>query len=278
MFPLPSSSKTLPVLVLLSVLEIGVSSTPSWADQSLARVLRNNRLSVGVDASVGQPYLFWNPRSQYLDGFEWEIARELASRLKVDIQPVNLPWQEQPQQLQAGKVDIILSTREQGSLDNSKFAESTPYYITSQRFLVRRGAVLIRSFRDLIGKRVGVVTGSGGAALVETYNRNRSNAIRVFVSPDINRMVKQISDRQLDVLILDEPLALWQAKQNPNLAVVGAPLLRIGLVVVVNKQDEALRQAIDQALAEMRQSGKLEQILRRWQLWQPQPSLSSSAD
>jgi ABC-type amino acid transport substrate-binding protein len=267
---------------LLTVLPLAIwlsswSSVPSWADQSLARVQRSNRLSVGVDASVGQPYLFWNPRSQYLDGFEWDIARELATRLKVDIQPVNVPWQEQPQQLQAGKIDIILSTREQGSLDNSKFAESTPYYRTAQRFVVRKGTAPIRSFRDLIGKRVGVVTGSGGAALVETYNRNRSNAIRVFVSPDIRRMIKQLGDRQLDVLILDEPLAQWQARQNPSLAVVGDPFLPIGLVVVVNKQDESLLQAINQALAEMRQSGKLEQILRRWQLWQSQPSLSLSA-
>lgn len=267
---------------LLTVLPLAIwlsswSSVPSWADQSLARVQRSNRLSVGVDASVGQPYLFWNPRSQYLDGFEWDIARELATRLKVDIQPVNVPWQEQPQQLQAGKIDIILSTREQGSLDNSKFAESTPYYRTAQRFVVRKGTAPIRSFRDLIGKRAGVVTGSGGAALVETYNRNRSNAIRVFVSPDIRRMIKQLGDRQLDVLILDEPLAQWQARQNPSLAVVGDPFLPIGLVVVVNKQDESLLQAINQALAEMRQSGKLEQILRRWQLWQSQPSLSLSA-
>jgi ABC-type amino acid transport substrate-binding protein len=271
---MPKLIKLLTLVLWLSAL----SGAPSWADQSLARVLRSNRLRVGIDASVGQPYLFWNPRSQYLDGFEWDIARELATRLKVNIQPVNVPWQDQPQQLQAGKIDIILSSREQGSLDNSKFRETTPYYRTAQRFVVRQGTAPIRSFRDLIGKRVGVVTGSGGAALVETYNRNRSNGIAVFVSPDIQRMLKQLSDRQLDVLLLDEPLALWHARQNPNLAVVGEPLLPIGLVVIVNRQDEALRLAINQALVEMRQSGKLEQILRRWQLWQPQSSLRSSAD
>ncbi len=264
----------LPLVIWLST----VGSAPSWADQSLARVLRRNRLRVGIDASVGQPYLFWNPRSQYLDGFEWDIARELATRLKVDIQPVNVPWQEQPQQLHAGKIDIILSSREQGSLDNSKFAESTPYYHTAQRFVVRQGTAPIRSFRDLIGKRVGVVSGSGGAALVETYNRNRGSGIAVFASTDIRRMLKQLGDRQLDALLLDEPLALWHAKQHPNLTVVGEPLLPVGLVVMVNKRDETLRLAINQALAEMRQSGKLEQILRRWQLWQPQSSLRSSAD
>lgn len=157
---MPKLIKLLTLVLWLSAL----SGAPSWADQSLARVLRSNRLRVGIDASVGQPYLFWNPRSQYLDGFEWDIARELATRLKVNIQPVNVPWQDQPQQLQAGKIDIILSSREQGSLDNSKFRETTPYYRTAQRFVVRQGTAPIRSFRDLIGKRVGVVTGSGGAS------------------------------------------------------------------------------------------------------------------
>ncbi|MFN3926216.1 MAG: ABC transporter substrate-binding protein [Pseudanabaenaceae cyanobacterium] len=247
-----------------------LGQTAVVADNSLSRVLRQNRLQVGVDARIGAPYLFWNSRTRYLDGFEWEIARELAAQLKVDIRPVQIPWTNQPDQLRQRQIDIIISVREQGSLDANLFAESQPYYRSSQRILVRRDLGNVNNLRGLIGKRVGVLPNSGGAALVETYNKNRGNAVRVFSSPDLDRMVQQLLNRQLDALILDEPVAVWQAQQRPQLQIVGRPALAINLVVVLNKEDVSLRQAIDRALTELQQNGKLEQILRRWQLWQSQ--------
>jgi polar amino acid transport system substrate-binding protein len=264
-------SKPLILLTLMGTVTVG--QLPATADNSLSRVLRQNRLNVGVDASIGAPYLFWNSRTRYLDGFEWEIARELAARLKVDIRPVNVKWADQPEQLRQQKIDIILSTREQGSLDPALFSESQPYYRTTQRFLVPKATKNINTMRDLIGKRVGVITGSGGLALVETYNKNRGNAIRVFSSTDLDRMLTQLDDRQLDALILDEPVAAWQAHLRPQFKLAGKPLLAINLVVVLNRNDASLKQAIDQALSEIQQNGKLEQILRRWQIWQSQPPL-----
>jgi ABC-type amino acid transport substrate-binding protein len=269
-YPRMTAVKTISLLSLLA--SVALWHTPARADNSLARVLRQNQLRVGVDASIGAPYLFWNQRTRSLDGFEWEIARELATQLKVDIRPVSSKWAEQPQQLRQQKFDVIISTREEGSLDRQLFRE-IPYYRTAQRLLVRSTDRHIHSFRNLIGKRVGVMPGSGGSALVDTYNKNRGNAIRVFSSQELDRMVQQLQNRQLDALILDEPLAVWTARQNSNLRVAGQPLLAIHLVVVTNQEDKSLHDAIDRALAEMRQNGKLEQILRRWQLWQTAPSL-----
>jgi polar amino acid transport system substrate-binding protein len=128
----------------------------------------------------------------------------------------------------------------------------------------------------MIGKRVGVVANSGGAAIAETYNKNRGNAIRLFSSRDLDRMVIQLRDRQLDAMILDEPVAVWQVRNNPNFTIVGEPLIPIRLVAIVNKDDVSLKKAIDKALTEMRQEGKLEQILKRWNLWESQKTLKST--
>jgi ABC-type amino acid transport substrate-binding protein len=246
---------------------------PVQADSSLSTVTRRGHLRIGVDASVGGPYLYWNPKTQYYDGFEWEIIKELASRLKLEAKPINTPWAAQPASLEARQLDIILSVREQGSL-KSKFDETVPYYLNSQRILTNKDSK-IATLRDLIGKRVGVVANSGGAAVLETYNNNRGNAIRLFSSRDIERMVAQLRDRQLDAMLLDEPVAVWQVRNNPKFAIVGSPLLPISLVAVVNKNDDSLKKAVNQALTQMKQEGKLESILRRWKLWENQKSLQS---
>jgi polar amino acid transport system substrate-binding protein len=246
-------------------------------DSSLAIVTRRGHLRVGMDASLGGPYMFWNSKTQFYDGFEMEIIREIAARLNIEPRPINIPWTTQPENLASRQVDMLLSAREEGALEsgntNGKFIESAAYYRSSQRLLIRSDGTQIKSLRDMIGKRVGVVANSGGAAIAETYNKNRGNAIRLFSSRDLDRMVIQLRDRQLDAMILDEPIAVWQVQNNPNFIIVGEPLIPLRLVAMINKDDLSLKKAVDQALTDMRQDGKLEQILKRWNLWESQKTL-----
>ena len=246
-------------------------------DSSLAIVTRRGHLRVGMDASLGGPYMFWNGKTQFYDGFEMEIIQEIAARLNIEPRPINVPWTTQPENLASRQVDILLSAREEGALETGdtkgKFIESTAYYRSSQRLLIRSDGTQIKSLRDMIGKRVGVVANSGGAAIAETYNKNRGNAIRLFSSRDLDRMVIQLRDRQLDAMILDEPIAVWQVRNNPNFIIVGEPLIPIRLVAMINKDDLSLKKAVDQALTDMRQDGKLEQILKRWNRWESQKTL-----
>jgi polar amino acid transport system substrate-binding protein len=250
-------------------------------DSSLAIVTRRGHLRVGMDASLGGPYMFWNGKTQFYDGFEMEIIQEIATRLNIEPRPINIPWTTQPENLASRQVDLLLSAREEGALETGdtkgKFIESTAYYRSSQRLLIRSDGTQIKSLRDMIGKRVGVVANSGGAAIAETYNKNRGNAIRLFSSRDLDRMVIQLRDRQLDAMILDEPIAVWQMRNNPNFIIVGEPLIPIRLVAMINKDDLSLKKAVDQALADMRQNGKLEQILKRWNLWESQKTLKSNS-
>ena len=251
-------------------------------DSSLGIVMRRGHLRVGIDAAIGGPYMFWNSKTQFYDGFELEIIQEIAARLNIEPRPINIPWTTQPENLASRQVDILLSAREEGALESGdtkgKFIETTPYYRSAQRLLIRADGTQIKSLRDMIGKRVGVVANSGGAAIAETYNKNRGNAIRLFSSRDLDRMVIQMRERQLDAMILDEPVAVWQVRNNPNFIIVGEPLISIRLAAIINKDDVSLKKAVDKALTEMLQDGKLEQILKRWNLWESQKTLKSTKD
>ena len=254
---------------------------PAFADDSsLGIIMRRGHLRVGMDAAIGGPYMFWNAKTQFYDGFELEIIQEIAARLNIEPRPINIPWTTQPESLGSRQVDMLLSAREEGALETGetkgKFIETAPYYQNTQRLLIRSDGTQIKSLRDMIGKRVGVVANSGGAAIAETYNKNRGNAIRLFSSRDLDRMVIQLRDRQLDAMIVDEPVAVWQVRNNPNFIIVGEPLIPIRLVAIVNKDDVSLKKAVDKALTEMRQDGKLEQILKRWNLWESQKTLKSA--
>ncbi len=268
---------TKPLLFSLGILGLLLlSPSPlraNTADTSLANVTRRGILRVAIDAEIGAPYVFWNPQTKRYDGFEWELAQELSARLRVEARPTPIPWGEQPSSLRSRQVDVILNLREEGSLD-APFSTSQPYYRTSQRLLIRRGDAPLNTLRDLIGKRVGVIEASGGAAVLETFNKNRGNAIRLFATRDLNRMLTQLRNRQLDALMLDEPIATWHSRDRA-FTVTGQPLLPIPLVVVVNREDTSLLKAVNQAISDMRREGRLEQILKRWNLWQNQTRLKA---
>ncbi len=261
---------------------LSVASSTFAEDSSLGIIMRRGHLRVGMDAAIGGPYMFWNAKTQFYDGFELEIIQEIAARLNIEPRPINIPWSTQPENLASRQVDMLLSAREEGALETGdskgKFMETNPYYRSAQRLLIRSDGTQIKSLRDMIGKRVGVVANSGGAAIAETYNKNRGNAIRLFSSRDLDRMIIQLRDRQLDAMIVDEPVAVWQVRNNPNFIIVGEPLIPIRLVAIVNKDDVSLKKAVDKALAEMLQDGKLEQILKRWNLWESQKTLKSTKD
>jgi polar amino acid transport system substrate-binding protein len=270
-------------LAIATSVYLGIASNTASVladDSSLGIIMRRGHLRVGIDAAIGGPYMFWNAKTQFYDGFELEIIQEIAARLNIEPRPINIPWTTQPENLSSRQVDMLLSAREEGALETGdnkdKFVETTAYYRTAQRLLIRADGTQIKSLRDMIGKRVGVVANSGGAAIAETYNKNRGNAIRLFSSRDLDRMVIQLRDRQLDAMIVDEPVAVWQVRNNPNFIIVGEPLIPIRLVAIVNKDDVSLKKAVDKALTEMRQDGKLEQILKRWNLWESQKTLKST--
>jgi len=254
-------------LFILGLLGGMAAAGPVQADGSLALVRRRGALRIGFDASLGPPYVFWNPQTRYYDGFEWELAQEIAGKLQVEARPVNAPWALHGDRLLRREVDVVINNRERGALGDT-FGETVPYYRSTQRLLTRSDlAASVRGLPDLTGKRVGLIPKSGGAALAETYNQNRGNALRLFANVDLNRLLTQLRNRQLDALLLDEPLAVWHSGRDRQLTVVGQPLLPVDLVGLTHKDDDSLRQAVSNAIVRLREEGKLEAILRRWKLW-----------
>src|SRR6476660_9855025 len=63
----------------------------------------------GGDSSGGAPYVYNDPKSGNLAGFEVELANELARRLKREPQFKQNTWENLPQDLRRKDIDIILN-------------------------------------------------------------------------------------------------------------------------------------------------------------------------
>jgi polar amino acid transport system substrate-binding protein len=68
-------------------------------------------------------------------------------------------------------------------------------------------------------------------------------------------------------VIMDVPAEAFYARNNPNLKPAGEPFFRGPYVIGLRKGDEALKEQIDRGIEKIISDGSLEQILRKWGLW-----------
>jgi polar amino acid transport system substrate-binding protein len=66
---------------------------------------------------------------------------------------------------------------------------------------------------------------------------------------------------------MDYPIALYYAKPNPKLKVVGPPIGKMFYAVAVSKDRPELIPEINAGLQKLKASGELEKILAKWKIW-----------
>ncbi|WP_218080225.1 ABC transporter substrate-binding protein [Anthocerotibacter panamensis] len=260
---------------LLGVFLAQAGVAQAQTDSAWAQVQKRGVLRVAADPTLGLPY-FTRTKSGYA-GFEWEILQALARQLGVEVRVTEVLWVQERPVLVRGGVDALFNAQEAPDLKGLPILTTLPYYTTSQAIIAPKSSG-IAGLTELVGNRVGVRTGSGGAALVDAYNLYKSRGIRPFTAQGNEELLERLERGQLDALVLDTPLAR-QLVRSSSLKIWEDSLLPIPVVGVVRREEPALKNALDRALYGIAQAGTLELILRRWQLWnglQTQSSLLSS--
>lgn len=270
---------------LLAAPALGQPSLPedpsaTLVDTRWQTIQQQGSLRVGIDPALGRAYLYANPTSRSYEGFEWDILQAWAEVLQVELDPVYVPWDLQLEALQNDEVDLILGAREPAGVDSQLFLVTEGYYFSPQRLVIpAQSSDPPERLSQLFGRKVGIVVNSTGAALLEAYNRNRGNAIRLFGSSNPERLFEQLLGGQLDAVLIDQPVAVVaMAEAEQPLILSGPPLLARPLVGVVNHQYPSVKAALDQGILTLRQGGKLRQILEDWQLWDSTVTFPTSSE
>src|SRR6478672_9863481 len=125
--------KTVPISaarVLMLAGSLALSTTVAQERSSEAAVLR-----VGV-SPIFPPMVF--KQGKELAGVEVDLARELGQELGREVKFIELPWDDQSEALNAGKIDIIMSSMSITQARKWVVDFARPYLIVGQMTLVRR--------------------------------------------------------------------------------------------------------------------------------------------
>lgn len=226
---------------------------------TMAAIIDRGRLIVGVDQSTN---LFGsrNPATGALEGFDIDIARELARRIfgdpdRVDLRVVTASERESA--LQSGQVDIVVRTYSITCDRKTKVAFSTPYYYAKQRILAQIGSG-IRSAADLSGKRVCAVLGTTSLSTLFALDP-RPTLFGVSNWTDCLVMLQQ---GQIDAISTDDAVLAGLAEQDPTLEMVGPSIAAEPYGVGIKLENDDLVRFVNGALDQMREDGTWERLYR----------------
>jgi len=227
------------------------------AGSTMAAIQQRGRLVVGVDQNT---YLFGyrNPATGQLEGFDIDIAREVARAIfgdpnRIDLRVVDAGQRESA--LQSGQVDLVVRTFSITCARKQNIGFSTVYYNANQRILALKDSG-IDSAATLSGKRVCAVKGTTSLATVYALSP-RPDLVGVSSWTDCLVMLQQ---GQVDAISTDDAVLAGLARQDPTVALVGTSLGTEPYGVGVKRENTDLVRFVNGVLEDLREDGTWQRL------------------
>lgn len=266
------ASALLSVTALAACAQESSSSTPqatgtdACAPENLA-LKTPGQMTIATSNPAYPPYVIDNDPSNG-KGFESALAYAVADQLGFSADQVTWTFGSFAKLFAPGDKDFDFALN-QISINPQRAEKvdfSTPYYSAPQAILALKSNAVAgaTSIADLKDAKIGVQTGTTSLDFV---NATIQPTQQVAVFQDTNAAKQAINNGQIDAFVTDLPTALYiTAVEIPKAAVVGqfadsGQADEWGLVL---QKGSALTTCVDAALAELDQSGELQQITDKW--------------
>jgi polar amino acid transport system substrate-binding protein len=223
-------------------------------------------LKWGMDSTGGAPYIYDNNSK----GFEVELAEYLAGELGRTSEPVNNKWDKLPDELNLGRLDIVLNGYEYA--ERYEKMASIPYYVYTLTLVVHADNNTINSWNDLRSGegrpkvKVGVLEGSAAQRYLE---KAFGDEVEIEVHEDVSNTYNLVGQKRLDATVQDNPAAHYFVPNDPGKRLKLLPETRAEgfYVILTRKDDRELRERINAALRKGIGDGTLERIYSKYGLW-----------
>jgi polar amino acid transport system substrate-binding protein len=233
------------------------------AAKPLDQVLQAKKLRAGINPTL-PPFGIFNEKNE-IDGFDADIAREIARLMKVDLEIVRVGSPDRIPFLQSDRIDIVLGAITRTVERALVIDYTTPLHTQSMVVLTKEGAsVPINKPADLNNKDVKLVQvrGTVGIPWIQA-NAPQAQVTLLDNYPDTFRAMAQgRADAMVDVF--ESVVIPMQNVQNVKWKILDEVLSGTWVGIGVQKGNSSLRDFLNVALFEMHRSGFVNQTWEKW--------------
>lgn len=217
-------------------------------------------LVVAHDTNL-MPFEFKDKEGNFV-GFDielWEHIAEIAN-ISYTFQPMDfngiIPG------LQTGNIDIAISGMTITPERAKVILFSQPYYESGLMILVRAGEDSISKLEDLVGKTVGVKTGTSSVDFMKSFGKQKS--LKLF--PTNDGMFFDLMTGGVDAVIFDAPVLQYFASSagKGKVKLVGPKYKGQPYGIAFRKNSEELVQKVNTALNELKRNGIYTELYKKW--------------
>ncbi len=207
------------------------------------------------------PFMYYDA-SGAATGFEIDIANALCTILAMRCVFIDMPFEKTIPALIAGRGDAIMASMSITEERKKLVAFTNRYYRTPMQFIARKGFARPLTPEGLRGLKIGM----NADTTEERYAREHFGATAEIIAlpggtqDNVNRALIQ---GRIDLELADL-LVIWQFTASPegrDFTFVGQPIyVDDDIGIAVRKEDEALRQRLNAAIARIRLDGTYRKI------------------
>jgi ABC-type amino acid transport substrate-binding protein len=224
------------------------------------KTLEAGVLTVGVDESPPPPFHMGEPNSPNFGGFEVDLTRTIAEKLGVRAKYKSELWSEILRDLIDGRLDLICTA---ATITNGRrriIDFGAPYFDTGLAITIKRGSP-IQTTTDLRDKVIGVRI----ATSAEEFAR-KEIAARSFRAFHLNvEAYRALFEEVVDAVIDDFHIAKsfeWSIPSLKVIAKIAGTKCQYGMMFA--KGNDELRNAVNEALVEIRTEGTYDRFYEKW--------------
>jgi polar amino acid transport system substrate-binding protein len=197
-------------------------------------------------------------------GFDIELMEEIARRMGVKVEWVDMPFDSLIAAVQEGKIDVSISAFNYTEERDQTVDFSIPYYTSEDAFTVAEGFTgTIVNPEDVAAYTVGVQMGT-------TQNDWLTDVLvadgalpeeNLFRYDRVDQAMLDLKNGRIDVMMSDYVPAQALVKQLGGLEIVYHGVLSSGPVnVVIPNNDAELQQAINETIKQLQDEGFIDEL------------------
>ncbi|HOJ09707.1 MAG TPA: amino acid ABC transporter substrate-binding protein [Clostridiales bacterium] len=252
----------LSLVLSASMLLTGCGDSGSKADNSWDKVKEKGEFVLGLDESF-PPMGFKDDKGEIV-GFDIDTAREVCSRLGVELKIQPISWDAKEQELNTGNIDCIWNgfTITDERKENVLF---TKPYMNNRQVLVVKEDSPYNDIKDLEGKKLGLQSESSAVDALDANEDFKAKLKEVILFDENMMAIMDLEKGGVDALLIDEIVIRYymQTKGN-NFKIFDKELSHEEYGVGFRKGDKKLMKKVEETLEAMSKDGKLTEISTKW--------------
>lgn len=243
------------LVILMLVASIsGCSSDNKQEEKDLLAQIKEKGTIVIATEGMWKPWTYHDD-DDVLTGFDVELGKLIAEKLGVTAEFAESEFNSGLAGVDSKRYDIMINGIDITESRKEKYDFSDPYCYNHTALIVLKDNNDITSFEDLKGKKTANTLQSSYAALAESFGAEVTGV------NDFSETIQLLTTGRIDATLNDYMTYLDYMTSNPdaNIKVAAVYQDATSVAIVMRKGEETttLREAINQALQELRDDGTL---------------------